>query len=160
MPWMVRVVSKLITSRIVSSFGRTCLNAGYASSVRTAIRWTILTCAQKLTSSQLNLPHGTKQKRIMKKLKTTRMWANAQRDGRPAKYSWRPLFNAAKFGWHPLLECRAVTKPRRETRWNLLGCPKQPKRSRPLVGQSSPYCEDMWGRYCCLTIFSDCLYVL
>jgi len=34
------------------------------------IRLTILTCAQKLTSSQLNLPHGTKQKRIMKKLKT------------------------------------------------------------------------------------------
>ena len=22
------------------------------------------------------------------------MWANAQRDGRPAKYRWRPLFNA------------------------------------------------------------------
>jgi len=28
----------------------------------------------------------------------TRMWANAQRDGRPARYRWRPLFNAAKFG--------------------------------------------------------------
>ena len=26
------------------------------------------------------------------------MWANAQRDGRPAKHRWRPLFNAAKFG--------------------------------------------------------------
>jgi len=25
------------------------------------------------------------------------MWANAQRDGRPAKYRWHPLFNAAKF---------------------------------------------------------------
>jgi len=25
------------------------------------------------------------------------MWANAQRDGRPAEYKWRPLFNAAKF---------------------------------------------------------------
>ena len=29
---------------------------------------------------------------------TTRMWAIAQRDGRPAEYRWRPLFNAAKFG--------------------------------------------------------------
>ena len=29
---------------------------------------------------------------------TTRMWANAQRDGRPAEHRWRPLFNAAKFG--------------------------------------------------------------
>jgi len=26
------------------------------------------------------------------------MWANAQRDGRPVYYRWRPLFNAAKFG--------------------------------------------------------------
>jgi len=25
------------------------------------------------------------------------MWANAQRDGRPAEHRWRPLFNAAKF---------------------------------------------------------------
>jgi len=28
----------------------------------------------------------------------TRMWANAQRDGRPAEHRERPLFNAAKFG--------------------------------------------------------------
>ena len=28
----------------------------------------------------------------------TKMWANAQRDGRPAEHRWRPLFNAAKFG--------------------------------------------------------------
>jgi len=26
------------------------------------------------------------------------IWANAQRDSRPAEYMWRPLFNAAKFG--------------------------------------------------------------
>jgi len=26
------------------------------------------------------------------------MWDNAQPDGRPAERSWRPLFNAAKFG--------------------------------------------------------------
>ena len=34
----------------------------------------------------------------------TRMWANAQRDGRPAEDRWHPLFNAAKFGWRPLLD--------------------------------------------------------
>jgi len=29
----------------------------------------------------------------------TRMWANVQRDGRPAEYRWHPLlFNSAKFG--------------------------------------------------------------
>ena len=39
------------------------------------------------------------------------MWANAQRDGRPAKHTWRPLFNAAKFGRRSLVDCRAVTLP-------------------------------------------------
>jgi len=28
----------------------------------------------------------------------TRMWANAQPDGRPAKHRWRPLFNVTMFG--------------------------------------------------------------
>jgi len=28
----------------------------------------------------------------------TRMWANAQPDGRPAEHRWRPLINAAKCG--------------------------------------------------------------
>jgi len=83
----------------------------------------------------------------------TIMWASVQRDGRPAKYRWRPLFNAAKFDWRPLLECRAVTLPRRETRWNLQGCPKLPNRSQPLVGRSSPCYENMWRRYCCVTGF-------
>ena len=73
----------------------------------------------------------------------SRIWANAQRHGRPPTYRWRPLFNAAKFGWLRLLECRAVTLPRRESCWNYLGCPKLTKRSQPLVDQSSPYCGDM-----------------
>jgi len=81
------------------------------------------------------------------------MWANAQCDGRPAKHRWRPLFNAAKFGWRSLLDCRAVTLPRRESPWNLHGSPKLVNRSQPLVGQSSPYCGDMWRIYCCLTSF-------
>ena len=58
-----------------------------------------------------------------------------------------------QFGWRPLLECRAVTMPRRKTRWNYLECSKLTKWSQPLVGRSSPYCEDMWRRYCCLTVF-------
>jgi len=52
-----------------------------------------------------------------------RMWANAERDGHPAEYRWHRLFNAAKFRWRPLIECRAVMLPRRETRWNLQGAP-------------------------------------
>ena len=83
----------------------------------------------------------------------TRMWANAQRDGCPVKYKWHPLSTAAKFGWGPLLECRAVMLPKRESRWNLQGCPKLANRSQPLVGRSSPHYEDMWRRYRCLTSF-------
>jgi len=64
---------------------------------------------------------------------STRMWANAQRDGRPSDYRWRPLFNAAQFGWHPLLQCSAVTLPRRKTSWNLHGCHKMPNRSQPFT---------------------------
>jgi len=85
--------------------------------------------------------------------KTRNVGPNAQRDGRPVEYRWRPLFNAAKFDWRPLLECRAVTLPRCETRWNLQGCPKLVNRYQPLVGQSSPYYQNMWRRYCCLTSF-------
>jgi len=40
----------------------------------------------------------------------TRMWANAQRDCRPAEHRWRPLFNAAKFGWRLLLHVRCLKK--------------------------------------------------
>jgi len=77
----------------------------------------------------------------------TKMWGNAQRDGRPAECRWSPLFNAAKFGWRPALKCRAVTLPRRETRWNLQGCPKLANTYQPIVGRSSPYHENMWRRY-------------
>jgi len=44
------------------------------------------------------------------------------------------LCSTPHFGWCPLLECRAVTLPRRETRWNYLGCPKLTKRSQPYCG--------------------------
>jgi len=50
--------------------------------------------------------------------------------------------------------CSNATKTRKQNRWNYLGCPKLTKWSQPLVGQSSPYCEDMWRRYYCLTSFS------
>ena len=32
---------------------------------------------------------------VMGEVMITRMWASAQRDGRPAEYRWRPLLNAA-----------------------------------------------------------------
>ena len=45
---------------------------------------------------------------------------------------WRPLFNATKFDWRPLLKCRAVTMPRCKICWNLQGCLKLVNRSQPL----------------------------
>jgi len=47
----------------------------------------VMTTVQWLQNSSYRL----QQKELEK-------WSNAQRDGRPAEYRWRPLFNAAKFG--------------------------------------------------------------
>jgi len=101
---------------------------------------------QKLDLGAFPSNHGNR-------IRNTRMWANAQRDGHPAEFRWCPLFNAAKSDWCPLLECRAVMLPRHETHWNELGCPKLPNRSQPLVDWSSPYCGDICSRYWCLTSF-------
>jgi len=113
--------------------------------------WSILHNLSHLSHNHIIVLHKVISILFLKN--TTRMWANAQCDGRPAEYRWRSLFNAAKFGWRPLLQCHAVTLPRRETHWNWQGCPKLPDRSQPLVGRSSSYCGDMWRRYCCLTAF-------
>jgi len=43
-------------------------------------------------------PNVLVQRVFHHKIILTRMWASAKRDGRPAEYRWRPLFNAAKFG--------------------------------------------------------------
>jgi len=53
------------------------------------------------------------------------------------------LCSTPQFTWRPILEWHAATLPRRETRWNLQACPKLVNRSQPLVGQSSPYYQDM-----------------
>ena len=66
-----------------------------------------------IQSPTAEIRRGKKESRKKKELE---MLANAQRDGRPAEYRWRPLFNAAKFGWLRLSDVAAVTKPRRETR--------------------------------------------
>jgi len=42
------------------------------------------------------------------------MWANTQRDGRPAEYRWHPLFNAAKLCLTPNtgVQCSNAAKTR------------------------------------------------
>jgi len=59
------------------------------------------------------------------------------------------LCSTPQFGWRPLLD--AVQKRCQEAKF--AGCPKLANRSQPLVGQSSPYYEDMWRTYRCLTSF-------
>jgi len=49
-----------------------------------------------LQQKQVNSKVPSTQKHM--KHNKLEMWANAQRDGRPAEHRWRPLFNAAKFG--------------------------------------------------------------
>jgi len=49
-----------------------------------------------ICGKNLHVPH--KLWSLERKHNKLEMWANAQRDGRPAEYRWRPLFNAAQFG--------------------------------------------------------------
>jgi len=54
--------------------------------------------SQKNTKLSLWLYTAQHQMHSCQMHQSTRMWANAQPDGRPAEHRWRPLFNAAKFG--------------------------------------------------------------
>jgi len=51
-----------------------------------------------MCESMVDIQSATAENRRGEKEKELEMWANVQRDGRPAEYRWRPLFNAAKFG--------------------------------------------------------------
>jgi len=85
--------------------------------------------------------------------RTTRMWANAKRHGRPPPNIGGALCSTPQSLVYATTRCRSVTLPRRETRWNSLGCPKLPNRSEPLLYRSSLYCEDARRTYCCLRGF-------
>jgi len=65
---------------------------------------------------------------------TTRMWASAQRDGCPAEYRWRPLFNAAKFGWRTTrVPCSNAAKTQ-----NPLTLAGMPQTTEPISAVSGP----------------------
>ena len=51
----------------------------------------------RMTSQWITLAKNTDNWREVVINMKTRMWANAQREGRPAEHRWRPLFNATKF---------------------------------------------------------------
>ena len=87
------------------------------------------------------------------------MWANAQRDGHPAEYRWRSLFNAAVWLTPTTrVPCSNAAKTR-----NPLKFAAVPQTTGPISaasGSKFTILGDMWRRYCCLTsFFSDCRYV-
>ena len=93
---------------------------------------------------------------------STRMWANAQLDGRPDEYRWRPLFNTVKFGWRPLPEWRAVTLPRRKTR-HPLKLAGVPQTRQQISAARGPKFTILWGHVDKILLFNkffyDCQYV-
>jgi len=51
------------------------------------------------------------------------MWANAQRDGRPAEYKWRPLLNAAVW-LTPTTSVPCSNAAKTRNPWKLAGVPQ------------------------------------
>jgi len=81
------------------------------------------------------------------------MWADVQRDGRPAGYRWRAV-QRRKVWLAPNTGVPCINAAKTRNPLKLAGVPQTiPDRSQPLVDRSSPYCGDMWRIYCCLIIF-------
>jgi len=81
------------------------------------------------------------------------MWVDAQRDGRPAEYRRRHLLNAAVW----LTPTTAVPCSNAAKTRNPLKLAEVPQTTGPISAAStpsSPYCRNIWRRYCCLTSFS------
>ena len=69
------------------------------------------------------------------------MWANAQRDGRPAEYRWRPLFNAAVWLTPTTrVPCSNTAKTR-----NPLKLPEVPQTNETISAASGPKFTILWG---------------
>jgi len=81
------------------------------------------------------------------------MWANAQRDGRPVEYRWAPSVQCHKVWLAPTTRVPCSNGAKTRNPLKSAGVPKTHQQISAASGQSSPYCETMWGRYCCLTIF-------
>ena len=69
------------------------------------------------------------------------MWANAQRDGRPAEYRWRPLLNAAVWLTPTIrVSCSNDTKTR-----NPLTLAGVPQTNETISAASGPKFTVLWG---------------
>ena len=69
------------------------------------------------------------------------MWANAQRDGRPVEYRWRPLFNAAVW----LTPTTRVPYSNATKTRNPLKLAGVPQTNEPISAASRPTFTILWG---------------
>jgi len=70
------------------------------------------------------------------------MWANAQRDGRPAEYRWRPLLNATVWLMPTTrVPCSNAAKP-----WNPLKLAGVPQTNETISAASGPKFTILWGQ--------------
>jgi len=73
--------------------------------------------------------------------KKLEMWANAKRDGRPAEYGWRPLFNAAVWLTPTTrVPCSNAAKTR-----NPLKLPGVPQTNERISAARGPKFTILWG---------------
>jgi len=93
------------------------------------------------------------------KTQNTRMWANAQPDGRPAEYRWRPLLNAAVW-LTPTTRVPCSNEAKTRNPLKLAGVPKTNER---ISAASRPKFTIFWGHLEEILLlnkfFSDCRYV-
>jgi len=68
------------------------------------------------------------------------MWANAQRDGRPAEYKWRPLLNAAVWLTPTTMPCSNAAKTR-----NPLKLARVRQTNETISAASGPKFTILWG---------------
>jgi len=69
------------------------------------------------------------------------MWANAQRDGRPAEYRWRPLLNAALW----LTPTTRVSRSNTAKTRNPLKLPGVPQTNETISAVGGPKFTILWG---------------
>ena len=80
------------------------------------------------------------------------MWANAQRDGRPAEHRWRPLFNAAVWlAPNTGVPCSNAAKTRKPLKF--AGVPNSPTGLSRYCAEVPNIVGTCGGDFCCLTIF-------
>ena len=103
---------------------------------------TVKKCVIRLTQNNATKHnHKINSFSVLVKLTSTRMWASAQRDGRPAECRWRPLFNAAVWLTPTTrVPCSNAAKTR-----NQLKLPGVPQTNETISAASGPKFTILWG---------------